>query len=392
MTTFEPTRAAAITALDRFVPNAGRHYAERRNFDFGTERRDNISVLSPYIRHRLISEQEVVTAVLKAHSPASAEKFIQEVFWRSYWKGWLQQRPAVWQHYLAELEHQKSRKIYGLAAALDGETGIECFDHWVKELRTIGYLHNHARMWFASIWIFTLRLPWQLGAEFFLTHLLDGDPASNTLSWRWVAGVQTIGKHYVASADNIERYTADRFERPDIAQQAEPLTGMDHPAPVSITPLSPLPRGRYLLLMTEEDMHPIDALPSGIEIAGVASVDWVQPCAANASQFKLAALQNAANELSANFAVATKSIGDWNATELASWAKDIGVTDIMTAEAPVGFIAPMLKQFEQDLAAQGVKLHYARRQWDDLCWPHARKGFFAFKEKIPAIIRELDLT
>ncbi len=66
-----------------------------------------------------------------------------------------------------------------------------------------GYLHNHARMWFASIWIFTLRLPWELGADFFLRHLLDGDPASNTLSWRWVGGMQTMGKTYLARADNI---------------------------------------------------------------------------------------------------------------------------------------------------------------------------------------------
>ena len=58
-------------------------------------------------------------------------------------------------------------------------------------------------MWFASIWIFTLELPWQLGAEFFMQHLYDGDAASNTLGWRWVAGVQTQGKHYLASEWNL---------------------------------------------------------------------------------------------------------------------------------------------------------------------------------------------
>ena len=69
----------------------------------------------------------------------------------------------------------------------------------VKELKETNYLHNHARMWFASIWIFTLDLPWQLGAEFFMKHLYDGDAASNTLGWRWVAGIQTQGKNYLAS-------------------------------------------------------------------------------------------------------------------------------------------------------------------------------------------------
>ena len=392
MTQFEPTRAAALAALERFVPKAGRHYAEQRNFDFGPERRDNISVLSPYIRHRIISEQEVVAAVLKTHSAEAADKFIQEVFWRSYWKGWLQQRPAVWQNYLTELTYQKSRKIYGLEAARDGETGIECFDNWATELRTTGYLHNHARMWFASIWIFTLRLPWQLGADFFLRHLLDGDPASNTLSWRWVAGLQTIGKHYVASADNIERYTDGRFERPQLSTNPAPVSAMAHPNPVSITPVQMPPSGRYVLLLTEEDMHPLDALTAGIEIAGVATVDPAQPASHNVSDFKKASLQNAASDLSSHYGVAAKAIENWNALALAEWAKDCGVTDIITTEAPVGFVDRDLQQLGRNLSVHDVQLHFVRRQWDDVCWPHARKGFFAFKEKIPSIIRDLNLA
>jgi deoxyribodipyrimidine photo-lyase len=80
------------------------------------------------------------------------------------------------------------------------------FDDWAQELVATGYLHNHARMWFASIWIFTLRLPWELGADFFLRHLIDGDPASNTLSWRWVGGLHTPGKTYLATADNIAEH------------------------------------------------------------------------------------------------------------------------------------------------------------------------------------------
>ena len=62
-------------------------------------------------------------------------------------------------------------------------------------------------MWFASIWIHTLELQWELGADFFLKHLLDGDPASNTLSWRWVAGIHTKGKNYIARKSNIEKYS-----------------------------------------------------------------------------------------------------------------------------------------------------------------------------------------
>jgi deoxyribodipyrimidine photo-lyase len=76
-----------------------------------------------------------------------------------------------------------------LGGATFGRTGIACFDQWTGELLETGYLHNHARVWFSSIWIFTLRLPWKLGADFFIRFLNDGDSASNTLSWRWVAGL-----------------------------------------------------------------------------------------------------------------------------------------------------------------------------------------------------------
>ena len=77
-------------------------------------------------------------------------------------------------------------------------------------------------MWFASIWIFTLDLPWELGAEFFLKHLYDGDSASNTLGWRWVAGIQTPGKHYLASEWNIKKFTNNRYEKIKLNESAKP--------------------------------------------------------------------------------------------------------------------------------------------------------------------------
>ena len=128
------------------------------------------------------------------------DKFVDEICWRTYWKGWLEHRPAVWHDYLDDLTYfndNNENDIYH--RAIDGETGLECFDAWVSELKEYGYIHNHARMWFASIWVFTLIFRGNLVLISFYRNLLDADPASNTLSWRWVSGLQTKGKRYIAS-------------------------------------------------------------------------------------------------------------------------------------------------------------------------------------------------
>ena len=221
---FEPSRASAIENLNNFIDKGLNNYPKLRNFDFGPNKRSNISCLSPYITHGVISELEVIDKSLKKLSFSKNEKFIQEVLWRTYWKGWLELRPNVWSDYLEELkkirEEYKNNQKY--INALRGETNIECFNYWSNELKENNYLHNHARMWFASIWIFTLELPWQLGAEFFMQHLYDGDAASNTLGWKWVAGIQTQGKHYLASEWNIKKFTNNRFNNIKLNDNALP--------------------------------------------------------------------------------------------------------------------------------------------------------------------------
>ena len=221
---FIPTRASALEKLDYFIENGLKDYSKARNFDYGPDKRDNTSCLSPYISHGAINEIEVIKKSLNKFSFSKNEKFIQEVLWRTYWKGWLELRPNVWTDFLVELNSIKN-KYKGnenYLNAIEGDTNIECFNSWVKELKDTNYLHNHTRMWFASIWIFTLDLPWQLGAEFFLKHLLDGDPASNTLGWRWVAGIQTQGKHYLASEWNIKKFTNNRFNQIKLNENATP--------------------------------------------------------------------------------------------------------------------------------------------------------------------------
>ena len=171
---FEPSNVFALEKLNNFIDKNLTDYSKLRNFDFGPNKRSNISCLSPYVTHGVTNEIEIIKKVLEKYSFVKNEKFIQEVLWRTYWKGWLELRPKVWEDFLKDLtvikKDFKGNKNY--LNAINGATDIDCFNQWVKELKNYNYLHNHARMWFASIWIFTLGLPWQLGAEFFMKFLL----------------------------------------------------------------------------------------------------------------------------------------------------------------------------------------------------------------------------
>ena len=145
-----PTRAAALERLSAFLPKAGRAYAARRNYDLGAGHHSHVSMLSPYLRCRLLTEEEVLKAVALRHGHIAAEKFIQEVFWRTYWKGWLEHRPEVWTQYQAgaaqawnDVQTQSGLRARW-EAACKGETGIDCFDAWAQELVETGYLHNQA--------------------------------------------------------------------------------------------------------------------------------------------------------------------------------------------------------------------------------------------------------
>jgi deoxyribodipyrimidine photo-lyase len=388
---WQPTRKAALQQLQEFVPRAGRDYTSHRNFDYGVDRRDNVSGLSPWLRYRCISEAEVVSAVLQQHTMAAADKFIQEVFWRSYWKGWLEMRPAVWSTYRQEVEHlhRQSEWQQALQQATAGQTGIDCFDHWCTELTTTGYLHNHARMWFASIWIFTLKLPWQLGADFFLQHLLDGDVASNTLSWRWVAGLHTKGKYYLARADNIAKYTDGRFNPSrQLVGDAIALTEQHNfecqalPSPDSVKP-----GGKTGLLLCDDDLHPEVSVNSDCVIAFSARRD-VSPRGTSVlvNSFVDAlvtdTLQRIANvsELPAICTTVSQVVDVAVAQQLDT---------LVTAYVPVGPNRDVLESLQISLQAQGIELITVRRQWDETVWPHAGKGFFALKKKIPSLVDQL---
>lgn len=402
MTDFIATRAHGLAHCRAFAPAMGARYAGGRNYDHGPGRHTAVSTLSPWIRRRLITEAEVIATAIAAHGPGRAGKFIEEVFWRSYFKGWLERRPRVWDDYrdglredLASLDRiRRLREV--LARAEAGDTGLACFDAWVRELLDTGYLHNHARMWFASIWIFTLRLPWRIGADFFLRHLLDGDAASNTLSWRWVAGLHTRGKPYVARADNIATYTSHRHS-PRHDELADVTAGLDDTEPDGLPPLQPLravtpPQSDRptALLITEEDCliedFPRDHLDLRTSATLAASARRSpRPVADAVFHFEAAALVDAA----ARAGVQAMALRADDPTTLADWASEARVTQIVTPYVPRGPLHDWLACATPLLAARGIALTEWRRDWDSAVWPHATAGFFKIKERIPRLLAEL---
>ncbi len=405
---WHPSRAAALAQLEQFVANAGSRYASQRNFDHGQSRHYSVSTLSPWIRHRSITEEEVIAAVLKQHSRTAADKFIQEVFWRTYWKGWLEARPQVWHNYRADVSafyRESPETIRQCDAATSDGTGIECFDTWCKELVATGYLHNHARMWFASIWIFTLQLPWQMGADFFLRHLLDGDPASNTLSWRWVAGLHTTGKTYLARPENIEKYTGGRFSPiGQLSSTAHAVTetpiGDKTELPVSSEITPDKTTG---LLITEDDLcidHLLkEAASHKLNVASVATLQTTalrSPGAVsdNATNFVQQLIKDCTTtqfNVRIDAAIDAISINSSKTpvAQVVNWASKNNLQQVVTAYAPTGPTAELIADIKLALNKQDVQLLSSVRQWDEKIWPHSSRGFFALKKKIPRLLDQL---
>ena len=400
--TMIPTRATGEDILQAFTPRMGRRYANGRNTDHGPAAHKAVSVLSPYIRRRLVLEQDAVAAALAAHGPEDAEKFVHEVIWRGYFKGWLERRPQVWASYrigveadLAALDRDR-RLRRDVDRAMNGQTGLECFDAWATELVETGYLHNHARMWFASIWIFTLGLPWRLGADFFFRHLLDGDAASNTLGWRWVAGLHTRGKPYPADAQNITSFTAGRFTpRPsDLAEVTQGLEATEPDGLPSLLPLravtSPQPGKPTALLITDEDCRVEDFDLSALDIRTTATLTASHlrsplPVSDLVHAFEAGALADAALRIGA----APVTLHAADPTALAKWAAASGATQIATPTITTGPLRDFMDDAVPSLARAGITLCEWRRDWDAAIWPHATAGFFKVKQNIPRILEQV---
>ena len=377
---FEASRAKALDKLNYFVENNLSEYSKLRNFDYGPDNRSNISCLSPYITHGIISEKEVIKKSLNKFSFAKNEKFIQEVLWRTYWKGWLELRPSVWTDFLIELKQIKEdfQNNQTYKNAVEGKTSIECFNYWVNELKENNYLHNHTRMWFASIWIFTLDLPWQLGAEFFMQHLYDGDAASNTLGWRWVAGVQTQGKHYLASEWNIKKFTNNRFNNIKLNENAPPKISEKKYSILKRDFTNPENIDQNNLIIFENNLcfETSDFQNYKFKKFFIISNKNENRCiklSEKVLKFKSLLIQDQEQRFknqSIDFEV-------------------IDISEIKQIEKAVG-LYPTIGENLDYLNSNAFKINFLYRELDQYSWQYCNKGFFNFKNYIPKIISTLN--
>lgn len=390
---FPATRSQAWSRLLDFVPRTFT-YGRDRNYVFPDH--GNVSRLSPAIRHRLITEQDVVRHLLALGAFARAEKFIQEVCWRTYWKGWLEQRPDTWGDYQRVLSAERNgltteqKLLYENLIAARSGSGV--IDYFTRELGTTGYLHNHARMWWASYWIHEARLPWALGCAHFAEKLLDFDPASNTLSWRWVAGLQTHGKTYLLRRSNVEKYAKIPADISGLPEEPSPCLISDPPTP-AVRALPDLPSSvspsnqRTLLLLHAEDLS--------VETSGLANL---QP--------------DSILLLSATNHTSSDSARRWLKTALADtidrarthYGREVHSCDsfetlqhqIRQAKprrlvymAPFcGPLADKLNILEQEWLSSGFEVVRTRRSWDTALFPLARRGFFPFWQQVAKDIQQ----
>ena len=376
---FEASRAKAINQLDNFVENNLAEYSRLRNFDFGPEKRLNVSCLSPYITHGIINEKEVIQKSLSKFSFSKNEKFIQEVLWRTYWKGWLELRPNVWTDYLLELDKIKNefQNNQDYLSAIDGKTNIDCFNEWVNELKENNYLHNHTRMWFASIWIFTLELPWQLGAEFFMQHLFDGDAASNTLGWRWVAGIQTQGKHYLASEWNIKKFTNNRFQNIKLNENAPPKVSEKSYNIVKQNFTNPQNVEEKNLLVFENNLS--------FEITDFKDKNFKKIYLVSNKN------DNRSIKLSEKLLKFKSQLIEDQEKRLKDQSIDceiINISEITNIENCCG-LYPTIGENLDFLNSNNLGIHFLYRNIDQNAWKYCNKGFFNFKKYIPKIIEHI---
>ena len=222
-------------------------------------------------------------------------------------------------------------------------------------------------------------------------HLVDGDPASNTLSWRWVAGLQTKGKTYLATRDNISRYTEGRFAPQGLATRAMPL---DEPPLAAARPVPAADRlpdtGDFALLLCEEDLG-VETLGldsarvNGVGLTSFAERRTGSGASPAVNSFTDGALGDTLSRCVSFFPHAGQK-AVLQPDEIANWLGEHGVKTLVIPYCPVGPASEGLAALMPEFSARGVRTLMIRRPWDSHAWPHAGKGFFQLGKNIPDIL------
>ncbi len=274
-----------------------------------------------------------------------------------------------------------------------------------RELTETGYLHNHARMWWASFWIHAEGLPWELGADFFFRHLLDADPASNTLSWRWVAGLQTPGKTYVVRLSNIEKYAhagllrdrrgsdriADGVVIPSLQHDHADLSR--HPLPSFPTAL-PAKVGRKGLWLHADDLSPefgplAELAPDSIA-AFTSERTYRQHYRLGENRIRAlrtVIADGVARAGSHYRCPSTLADADDTAASIGAWARLQKLTEVVAFAPTVGPVRDIIPRLSSHLAELGIGLTFIQRASDSHASALASAGFFPFWEKMSRHLR-----
>ena len=360
---------------DDFLENKITNYEKLRNFDYGPTNKSSVSKLSPYISHRVLLEYELLKIVKKKYQSQKINKFVEEIYWRIYWKGWMENRPKVWCNFISEKNYEYDFETY--EKAINGNSELDFLNSWVNELKTHNYLHNHTRMWFASTWIFNLGLPWQLGASFFFEHLYDGDAASNLLSWRWVAGLQTKGKQYLFSPANLRKFSNNRFNVEKIHNKQIFLEETNQIALDDEIYKSNMELKSETLILFENDLH----VPTLKNILGNYKSVFIILLGNAQRKIKLSeAVLKFKQQMVFEFINRFDNVTQLDAIKLQETLVNINQLDMIYPG--IGDNNDFINSFKK---ANNKVIFKLVRDQDLFAWKFAKKGFFKFKENIPKI-------
>ncbi|WP_085047440.1 FAD-binding domain-containing protein, partial [Brevirhabdus pacifica] len=375
----------ALNILNAFLPDAAGEHAD-------------IAALAPYLRHRLLSEAELLEAALARHGAANLPGLMRLMSRRLHARAWIQARPSVWYGYRQGVATaaDKMQRDEGLHQAwqdaCDGQTGIEPFNAWARELVDTGTLAHRKRRWFASVWIFTLRLPWELGADFFMRHLLDGDPSLNTVLWREVAGLQD-GHPYLVTVEEIAEgsppghglcHSALTRAARAIGGEAPPL-----PAPINWERADRI--GATGLVVHEDDLSPEKLLPHDLDIAEIRFLSSteeraVMPPASAVLGFAQVGMADARRRLGPS-EKPVRPLAPWGTVEATlEWVLDRGLRQVVTAHAQVGPAAEKLADLEARLRIHRIPLRRLPRRIDVETFAQGHASLLQFRRAFPEML------